>query len=169
MVVPRKGQAFCNSDVFMGEGIMWVVHGRKLLQGLVLVAVMVAGGYGIWSLQPVAVPAAVAETKVKTFDVVAVEFDGVDPNTGKEREVYRWDPGTIVVRQGDRVRLNIHGLNGDKHPFLIEGLDIQGEVVRGQVQTVEFVAKEKGVHRLVCLVHTDAQNEGPMIGYIVVQ
>ena len=149
---------------------MWVIQGRKLLQGLVLAAVIVAGGYWIWSLQEAAaVPAAVSETKVKTFDVVAVEFDGEDPNTGQEREVYRWDPGTIVVRQGDRVRLNIHGLNGDKHPFLIEGLDIQGEVVQGEVQTVEFVAKEKGVHKLVCLVHTDAKNEGPMIGYIVVQ
>ncbi len=147
---------------------MWIIHGRKLLQGLALVALMVAGGFGIWSLQPTAVPVG-AEAKVKTFDVVAVEFDGVDPNTGQEREVYRWDPGTIVVQKGDRVRLNIHGLNGDKHPFLIEGLNIQGEVARGEVETVEFVAKERGVYRLVCLVHTDAQNEGPMIGYIVVQ
>ncbi|MFO7262665.1 MAG: cupredoxin domain-containing protein [Bacillota bacterium] len=148
---------------------MWVIHGRNLLQGLVLVAVIVAGGYGIWALQPMAVPSAAAEMHVKTFDVVAVEFDDEDPKTGQEREVYRWDPGTIVVQKGDRVRLNIHGLNGDKHPFLIEGLNVQGEVARGEVQTVEFVAKERGVYRLVCLVHTDAHNHGPMIGYIVVQ
>lgn len=153
-----------------GESAVWVIQGKKLLQGLVLVLLLAAGGYWIWMLQPSAVPAmGAAEMQVRTFDLVAVEFDAEDPHTGQEREVYRWDPGTIVVRQGERVRLNIHGLNGEKHPFLIEGLGIQGEVTQGEVQTVEFVAKEKGVYRLVCLVHTDSHNEGPMVGYIVVQ
>jgi len=148
---------------------MWVIQGKKILQVLALAALLLAGAYGIWWLQPPAVPAMGAQMQVRTFDVVAVEFDAEDPHTGKEREVYRWDPGTIVVRQGELVRLNIHGLNGEKHPFLIEGLGIQGEVAQGEVQTVEFIAKEKGVYRLVCLVHTDAHNEGPMVGYIVVQ
>jgi len=148
---------------------MVVIHGRKLLQGLLLAVLAAVGGYWIWTLQPAAVPVVAVEAQVKTFDVMAVEFEGKDSSTGQEREVYRWDPGTIVVRQGDRVRLNLHGLNGDKHPFLIEGLNVQGELSRGEVQTVEFVAKEKGVYRLVCLVHTDAENEGPMVGYIVVQ
>ncbi len=141
------------------------------MQWLVLLLVVVVGGYWIWSINSVtAIPvSALPEAKVKTFEMVAVEFDGTDPKTGQEREVYRWDPGTIVVRQGDRVRLNIHGLNGDKHPFLIEGLGIQSEVAKGEIKTVEFVAKEKGVHKLICLVHTDSKNEGPMIGYIVVQ
>ena len=150
---------------------MIVIQGRKLIQWLALLLVVVAGGYWIWSINTVtAIPVStLPEAKVKTFEMVAVEFDGTDPKTGQEREVYRWDPGTIVVQQGDRVRLNIHGLNGDKHPFLIEGLGIQGEVAKGEVKTVEFVAKEKGVHKLVCLAHTDSKNEGPMIGYIVVQ
>ncbi|OUM86057.1 MAG: hypothetical protein BAA01_01530 [Bacillus thermozeamaize] len=150
---------------------MIVINGRKLIQWLAMLLVVLVGGYWIWSINTnAAMPAStLPEAKVKTFEMVAVEFDGKDPKTGKEREVYRWDPGTIVVEQGDRVRLNIHGLNGEHHPFLIEGLGIQGEVTNGEVKTIEFIAKEKGVYKMVCLVHTDSKNEGPMIGYIVVQ
>ncbi|MBK9019048.1 MAG: hypothetical protein IPL72_03235 [Sulfuritalea sp.] len=35
---------------------------------------------------------------------------------------YRWDPGTIVVNQGDKVTPEIVGINGNEHPVHHRGL-----------------------------------------------
>lgn len=88
---------------------------------------------------------------------------------GRKIESYRWDPGTVFVRKGENVQLSIYGVNGNHHPFEIEGLGIRGEVRKGEETIVRFTAEESGVYRLICLSHHDAHNEGPMIAYIVVQ
>jgi len=87
---------------------------------------------------------------------------------GKEIEAYRWDPGTVFVNKGENVKLVILGVNGDHHPFLIEGMNIQGVVKKGEETVVSFHASKEGIYRLICLAHPDASNRGPMIGYIVV-
>ncbi|XEC93593.1 cupredoxin domain-containing protein [Paenibacillus tarimensis] len=88
---------------------------------------------------------------------------------GKEFEVYRWDPGTIVVKQGEQIQLNITGVNGLSHPFVIEGLNIKGEVQKGETTIVRFTAKQPGTYPIICLTHTDINQGGPMVGYITVQ
>ncbi|MDQ0339422.1 heme/copper-type cytochrome/quinol oxidase subunit 2 [Caldalkalibacillus uzonensis] len=147
-----------------------VLNGKKLMGWIVVVLVLLlAGSY--WFLSNStgdSVPAGGRDNDVKTFDLVAVEHTGKHPQTGEQMEIYRWDPGLLVVNKGDRVRLNIIGLNGHSHPFTIEGMGVKGEVVKGDVTTVEFVAKKAGTFKIVCLSHTDLSNEGPMIGHIVV-
>jgi len=66
---------------------------------------------------------------------------------------YRWDPGTIVVNEGDRVTLEIVGINGDEHPFTIEGYWITGVVRRGQVTRVTFAADKPGIFKIICRQH----------------
>ena len=88
---------------------------------------------------------------------------------GKEIEVYRFDPGTVIVNQGDNVELHITGVNGKSHPFVIEELGIKGEVTKGKTTIVKFHAKEKGTFPILCLTHTTMEHGGPMVGYIVVQ
>lgn len=87
---------------------------------------------------------------------------------GGEIEAYRWDPGTIFVRQGELVTLDIYGVNGDNHPFIIEGLDVKGEVNKGKETLITFRPEEEGIYRIICLTHPDITHSGPMIGYIVV-
>jgi plastocyanin len=87
---------------------------------------------------------------------------------GKHIEAYRWDPGTVFVNKGENVKLKILGVNGDNHPFIIEGMDIQGVVKKGEETVVNFHASKEGIYRLICFTHPDAVNHGPMIGYIVV-
>jgi heme/copper-type cytochrome/quinol oxidase subunit 2 len=111
-----------------------------------------------------------ATTKVggaRTIHMVTGEFATKLPD-GKEIEAYRWDPGTIFVEKGERIKLSIYGVNGDIHPFVIEGLNIKGEVKKGEETVVEFKADKEGVYRIICLSHPDMAHEGPMIGYIVV-
>jgi plastocyanin len=80
-----------------------------------------------------------------------------------ETSTYRWEPGTIVVYQGDDVELQIWGVNGADHPGRIEGYDRSFNVKRGQLTTVSFTADKAGVFRILCDVHNPS-----MTGTLVV-
>lgn len=87
---------------------------------------------------------------------------------GKKLEVYLWHPGTIVVNKGEAIELQINGVNGNNHPFVVEDLGIKGEVIKGKVTVVRFTAEKAGTYPIICLNHTDMNHGGPMVGYIVV-
>ncbi|MFD0698217.1 cupredoxin domain-containing protein [Paenibacillus sp. GCM10027628] len=103
----------------------------------------------------------------RTIHMVTGEFKSTTSD-GKTIEAYRWDPGTIVVHKGEKVKLSIYGVNGESHPFLIEGLNISGEVKKGKETVVTFTPQQEGIFRLICMTHADIAHGGPMIGYIVV-
>ncbi|RAV04115.1 cupredoxin domain-containing protein [Paenibacillus sp. YN15] len=103
----------------------------------------------------------------RTIHMVTTEAKSVLED-GTAIEAYRWDPGTVFVEKGEEVNLVLYGVNGDSHPFYIEGTRIKGEVKKGKETTVTFQAAKEGVYRLICLTHPDKNHNGPMIGYIVV-
>jgi plastocyanin len=105
--------------------------------------------------------------KPREIHMVTGEFKAKLPD-GKEIEAYRWDPGTIFIKEGEEVVLKISGINGMEHPFIIEGTDIKGIVKKGGETTVPIKIEKEGIYRLVCLTHPDKDSNGPMIGYIVV-
>ena len=73
-----------------------------------------------------------------------------------EVSTYRWEPGTIVVTEGDLVTLEIIGINGAEHSFAIEGYDVSGLVTRGNLTTVSFTADTPGLFKIVCQSHLPA-------------
>jgi plastocyanin len=79
-----------------------------------------------------------------------------EPNQDGRWEVstYRWDPGTIIVNQGDVVTLEMIGINGASHPFTIEGYNVSDVVQRGQVTRVTFTADKAGIFKIACPVHS---------------
>lgn len=87
-----------------------------------------------------------------------------EPVDGKwETSTYRWDPGVIVVNQGDEVELKIFGVNGKEHPASIEGYVPSFKVMRGQLTTVSFKADKVGTFKIVCTAHLPS-----MEGYLMV-
>ncbi len=68
-------------------------------------------------------------------------------------ETYRWLPSEVTVVEGDKVTMEILGVNGASHPSTIEGYGLDFEVKRGQVTTVQFTADKPGIFRFVCQVH----------------
>jgi len=76
-----------------------------------------------------------------------------DPSGSWSVETYRWLPSEITVIQGDKVTLEIVGINGPSHPSRIEGYDISFEVKRGQLTTMTFTADKVGVFNIICAVH----------------
>ncbi|MBD0383697.1 cupredoxin domain-containing protein [Paenibacillus sedimenti] len=113
------------------------------------------------------IPTLAEPTALRTFHMVTGEFKSTTSD-GKTIEAYRWDPGTIVVNKGEKVKLSIYGVNGESHPFLIEGLNISGEVKKGKETVITFTPEQEGIYRLICMTHPDIAHGGPMIGYIVV-
>lgn len=108
-----------------------------------------------------------SDAKERVIHMVVGEFSSTTKD-GKEIEAYRWDPGTIYVKKGEHIQLRIFGVNGEHHPFIIEGMNINGEVKKGQETIVSFHAKKKGIYRLICTTHQTSAHDGPMIGYIIV-
>jgi len=107
------------------------------------------------------------EGKTRVIHMVTGEFK-TTMNNGKEIEAYRWDPGTIVLKKGEKVNLIISGINGAEHPFHIEGTTIKGKVKKGEDTLVPLQFQKEGTYRLICEVHPDRAHNGPMIAYIVV-
>lgn len=144
---------------------IWVIH-QKQLQVIIFSALLitVAAVY----LNYANSEAAVAQpSEERTIPMVTGEFKTTTED-GKIIETYVWHPDTVYVKKGERIRLSISGVNGKSHPFLIEGMDIRGEVKKGKETIVRFTAEKEGIYRLICHTHHDLENGGPMVGYIVV-
>lgn len=144
---------------------VWIVKRKHLYLAAAALLLLLSG---LLYLNRGSIVSTAAEpTAERTIHMVAGEFKSTTAD-GKTIEAYRWDPGTIVVQKGERIKLSIYGVNGQSHPFLIEGLNISGEVKKGKETVVHFTADQEGTYRLICLTHTDIAHSGPMIGYIVV-
>src|SRR5882724_1866019 len=77
-----------------------------------------------------------------------------DANGRWEVVTYQWSPGTIVVREGETVTLEIVGINGDVHPSTIPGIVDSFTVKRGEVTRVTFTAAKPGIYPITCTKHT---------------
>ncbi|CAM4330231.1 heme/copper-type cytochrome/quinol oxidase subunit 2 [Paenibacillus endophyticus] len=139
---------------------------KRQIQLFIVVAVLIilTGVYLSWDRSR-EVNAQPSEPRI--FQLVTGEYSTTTAD-GKELEVYRWDPGSIVVNKGEPVELHITGVNGNSHPFVVEGLGIRGEVSKGKTTIVRFTAEKAGTYPIICLTHTDMRHGGPMVGYITV-
>ncbi|CAG5084051.1 Putative uncharacterized protein [Thermobacillus xylanilyticus] len=145
---------------------VYFIHKRKFYLALALTAaVILALAYLRWEQ---AILANGKPEEVSVYHLVTGEFSSTGPN-GQKIEVYRWDPGHIVVSRGQPVELQITGVNGGSHPFVIEGLGVRGIVRKGETTVVRFTPEHAGTYPIVCLTHRDLEQNGPMVGYIRVQ
>ncbi|MCM3568872.1 cupredoxin domain-containing protein [Neobacillus mesonae] len=108
-----------------------------------------------------------SEDGIREIHMITAEFKTTMKN-GKQLEAYRWDPGTISIEKGEKVQLYISGINGEQHPFHIEGTDIKGVVKKGEETMIPLQFNKEGTYRLICETHSNREHNGPMIAYIVV-
>ncbi|OMF30839.1 hypothetical protein BK133_16290 [Paenibacillus sp. FSL H8-0548] len=144
-----------------------LIVSKRQIQLFILVAALIVltGVYLSWN-QSREVNAQPREARI--IQLVTGEYT-MQTADGKEMDIYRWDPGTIIVNKGELIELQINGVNGNSHPFVVEGLGIEGEVTKGKITVVRFTADKAGTYPIQCLTHTDMRHGGPMVGYIVVQ
>lgn len=142
-----------------------VVLGKKSFYGGAMLLLLIFLGTVLYVWTENTKQASVLSSEDVHIQMAVVEYKA-ELDQGKEMEMYRWDPGYISVRKGDRVHLHMHGVNHSSHPFVLKGYDVKGEVKPGEVTDVQFVADEAGLFQLICLTHQDQKHEGPMIGYV---
>ena len=75
---------------------------------------------------------------------------------------FTFAPDQIVVNQGDKVTLHFIGVQGAHHVITVDGVDTF-ELMRGQIDTVSFVANNPGTINYSCHVHMPN-----MVGQILV-
>lgn len=141
----------------------WRLGGLGVLVGLLLLA---------WGVEPA------RAQSVKEFLLVTGEWSWkakpgeasvVDRDRGavKEIERYTFDPPFLVVNKGDTVVLRIHVLKGSKHVVEIKDFGVPETTInKGEEKTITFVASKAGTFKFVCTNHTNAEKEGPMVGYL---
>ncbi len=111
-----------------------------------LAALAFSGPATIASAADAPTAAASAAGNEKTFTLVSVMID----------DVKFWLPSTIVVDQGDKVKLvlknQVPGAE-NQHGFSIPAYNITEVVTRGEPKTITFVADKPGVFPYVCQLH----------------
>jgi hypothetical protein len=82
-------------------------------------------------------------------------YSKTPPNPSGRWEVsaYQWSPGTLVVREGEAVTLEVVGINGDEHPATIQDHVESFTVKRRQITRVRFTAGKPCVYPVMCSKH----------------
>lgn len=62
---------------------------------------------------------------------------------------YEFDPGTLRVRKGEKVRLILFALDHD-HGFRLDAFDVDQKVPKGTTTAVEFTADKAGTFQFRC-------------------
>ncbi len=103
--------------------------------------------------EPTNTPAPEVEAPVKEFHITAQQF--------------QFDPDTITVNKGDKVRIILTSLDVE-HGFAIREFNVNAAVSKGQEQTIEFVADNIGDFDFFCSVPCGS-GHGSMRGHLIVQ
>lgn len=154
--------------------------GRTVPAGLVLLGIASAGAYSL-------LPQTAVAQATRTIYMAAVEPKGgtgvsseafptaglppgggyilkAPDSTGRwEVSTYQWQPGFIVAREGERVTLEIIGINGAEHVASLPPFVQSFTVRRGQLTRVTFTANRAGLFPVLCVTHQPS-----MTGYLVV-
>lgn len=143
-----------------------IIKRSKIIFALVILCGLIGGYYLFGNYGNIMETAGSAGSK-KEFTIITTEYKA-KMEDGKIIEVYRWDPGILFVEKGDQVTLKFYGVQGAFHPFEIKGLGIKGEVKKGRETEVSFVADKEGTFEIICHTHSNHTQNGPMVGYLIV-
>lgn len=143
-----------------------IVRRSRIIWAAIILCGLIGGYYLVENYGKTMATLGSAETK-KEFTIITTEYKATMED-GKVIEVYRWDPGVIFVEKGDHVTLKFYGVQGAFHPFEIKGLGVKGEVKKGRETEVSFVADKEGTFEIICHTHSNHTQNGPMVGYLIV-
>ena len=81
---------------------------------------------------------------------------------------YEFDPGTIVVKQGEKVRLEVTSEDVD-HGISIPGYDIDQELPPKKTETIEFTADKAGTFPFHCSVYCGGGHSKMVVRLVVTE
>ena len=117
-----------------------------------------------------ATPPATNMTTAKAVSVSLVDQQ-VPPGVGVPPSTMGINPGTLELKVGERVNLTITNDGNTGHDLVIEGLDVDTDVIPpGESVSVEFTPMEAGTYKMYCSVGAAPANHEAqgMVGEVVV-
>ena len=130
---------------------------KRILVGIVLVLVVVAGVFGYYQLN--------AAPQMKT-ETINVEIKSVMQN-GEERHIF--DPATVFVHKGDHIILIVTNTDELPHGIVIPQLNLNtGRLTKDQQAKLEFDANTAGTYSMLCSVPRCAPDHAQMLGQLIV-
>jgi heme/copper-type cytochrome/quinol oxidase subunit 2 len=131
---------------------------RRILIGLIILVLIVAGLYGYYQ----STPHAQAQTETLSIDIKAVTENWVVHHV--------FDPRTITVQRGDYIILTVTNTDPqDTHGITIPDLMLNtGALAPGQSAKLEFNADSAGTFTMLCSVPSCADDHAQMVGQLVV-
>lgn len=71
-------------------------------------------------------------------------------------ETYRFDTSTVTACAGDRLTMNIFGVNASHHDIVIPAFKKQFRVRRGVLSKVTMNVDKVGIYKILCITHPPA-------------
>ena len=82
------------------------------------------------------------------YELIAPDADGK-----WNVETYRFDSAVVVAYQGERVTLNVFGVNAKFHDITMPDFNKAFRVERGKLSTVSFKVNKVGIFPIICITH----------------
>jgi nitrous-oxide reductase len=130
------------------------------MKGILMRSIQLAGAaLALVSGLAVSAPAFAATTRtfnLQTVVWVSKENPAQKKTVKKFGEVYGFSPSTLVVRQGDKVVINIRNLEAggdDGHTFTLKAYGINQTLSPLSTDKVSFTATKAGVFQYYCEFH----------------
>ncbi|MGZ8795559.1 MAG: hypothetical protein ACXW0F_13100 [Gaiellaceae bacterium] len=78
-------------------------------------------------------------------------------------ETYRFDTGVVAACAGERVVLNIFGVNAAEHHINIPDFGKSFVVKRGMLSRQSFTVKKPGLYPIICITHQPSHRADLMV------
>lgn len=125
---------------------------KNILLGVAVLVVVALGGW--WWMNG----RASAPTSVTVPEATMAPVATTSATTGTVKEItvngsaFKFDPATLTLNKGDRVKLTFVN-QGGSHDFVIDELGVKTPVINaGQTAVVEFMADKAGTFEYYCSV-----------------
>lgn len=109
---------------------------------------------------------------VETTPLPDAKFGGEEPIKVKEIAVsgteFSFNPQTVTVKSGEKVRLTFRNIGNAPHDWTIEGLGLKTKVIgSGAQDSLEFTAPARGTYNVYCSV--PGHREAGMVGKLIIE
>lgn len=142
----------------------------KGIMGLLVIVVLVAGGYYFLS-RPTSAPAPSPKSSTESSVSSPAAEKETSPAAMVNREIavamvgLKFVPTTINVKAGEKVKLNLSSTG--PHTFTVDALNINWVLNSGEFQTYDLMVDKKGSYPIYCA--TPGHKEAGMVGTLVVE
>jgi len=130
------------------------------ITGLVVIGFLIIGGVLLYNQKK---PAMQPEPKTETMT------QSISPMKEFTMTAKQWsfDPATITVKKGDKVRLKIKNIDVT-HGFALPDFGVRVDLIPDKEETIEFTADKKGEYTFFCSVMC-GEGHKDMVGKLIVE